>query len=200
MSNLIINNLSCIRGYNQLFTDLSFELRPGEILKISGTNGTGKTSLLKIIAGLNSAESGSIFFKNNDINDINNKLDIFYLGHLNALSPELSCIENLNFLLELGTENFNSSCLDALSLVELNNYENELVANLSAGQKRRVALAALFITPSKLWLLDEPFTSLDSKGIEIVENQIKKHRDSGGLCILTTHQVCNIRNLRELNL
>ena len=197
MSNLIINNLSCIRGYNQLFTDLSFELRPGEILKISGTNGTGKTSLLKIIAGLNSAESGSIFFKNNDIN---NKLNIFYLGHLNALSPELSCIENLNFLLELGTENFNSSCLDALSMVGLNNYENELVANLSAGQKRRVALAALFITPSKLWLLDEPFTSLDSKGIEIVENQIKKHRDSGGLCILTTHQVCNIRNLRELNL
>lgn len=200
MSNLIINNLSCIRGYNQLFTDLSFELRPGEILKISGTNGTGKTSLLKIIAGLNSAESGSIFFKNNDINDINNKLDIFYLGHLNALSPELSCIENLNFLLELGTENFNSSCLDALSLVGLNNYENELVANLSAGQKRRVALAALFITPSKLWLLDEPFTSLDSKGIEIVENQIKKHRDSGGFCILTTHQVCNIKDLRELNL
>ena len=197
MSNLIINNLSCIRGYNQLFIDLSFELRPGEILKISGTNGTGKTSLLKIIAGLNSAESGSIFYKNNDIN---NKLDIFYLGHLNALSPELSCIENLNFLLELGTENFNSSYVDALSMVGLNNYENELVANLSAGQKRRVALAALFITPSKLWLLDEPFTSLDSKGIEIVENQIKKHRDSGGLCILTTHQVCNIRNLRELNL
>ena len=197
MSNLIINNLSCIRGYNQLFTDLSFELRPGEILKISGTNRTGKTSLLKIIAGLNSAESGSIFFKNNDIN---NKLDIFYLGHLNALSPDLSCIENLNFLLELGTENFNSSYLDALSMVGLNNYENELVANLSAGQKRRVALAALFITPSKLWLLDEPFTSLDSKGIEIVENQIKKHRDSGGLCILTTHQVCNIKNLRELNL
>ena len=197
MSNLIINNLSCIRGYNQLFTDLSFELRPGEILKISGTNGTGKTSLLKIIAGLNSAESGSIFFKNNDIN---NKLDIFYLGHLNALSPELSCIENLNFLLELGTENFNSSYLDALSMVGLNNYENELVANLSAGQKRRVALAALFVTPSKLWLLDEPFTSLDSKGIEIVENQIKKHCDSGGLCILTTHQVCNIKNLRELNL
>ena len=197
MSNLIINNLSCIRGYNQLFTDLSFELRPGEILKISGTNGTGKTSLLKIIAGLNSAESGSIFFKNNEIN---NKLNIFYLGHLNALSPELSCIENLNFLLELGTENFNSSYVDALSMVGLNNYENELVANLSAGQKRRVALAALFVTPSKLWLLDEPFTSLDSKGIEIVENQIKKHRDSGGLCILTTHQVCNIRNLRELNL
>ena len=200
MSNLIINNLSCIRGYNQLFTDLSFELRPGEILKISGTNGTGKTSLLKIIAGLNSAESGSIFFKNYDINDINNKLDIFYLGHLNALSPELSCIENLNFLLELGTENFNSSYADALSMVGLNNYENELVANLSAGQKRRVALAALFITPSKLWLLDEPFTSLDYKGIEIVENQIKKHRDSGGLCILTTHQVCSIKNLRELNL
>ena len=197
MSNLIINNLTCIRGYNQLFTDLSFELRPGEILKISGTNGTGKTSLLKIIAGLNSAESGSIFFKNNDIN---NKLNIFYLGHLNALSPELSCIENLNFLLELGTENFNSSYLDALSMVGLNNYENELVANLSAGQKRRVALAALFVTPSKLWLLDEPFTSLDSKGIEIVENQIKKHRDSGGLCILTTHQVCSIKNLRELNL
>ena len=200
MSNLIINNLSCIRGYNQLFTDLSFELRPGEILKISGTNGTGKTSLLKIIAGLNLAESGSIFFKNNDINDINNKLDIFYLGHLNALSPELSCIENLNFLLELGTENFNSRFVDALSMVGLNNYENELVANLSAGQKRRVALATLFITPSKLWLLDEPFTSLDSKGIEIVENQIKKHCDSGGLCILTTHQVCNIKNLRELNL
>ena len=200
MSKLIINDLSCQRGYNLLFTDLSFKLNAGEILRISGANGSGKTSLLKMLAGLNSPESGSISYNENDVKTYQYQLDTFYLGHLPALSPELNCIENLEYLTQLSNQESKSNLDGALSKVGLNNYKNELVGTLSAGQKRRVALSALFISHSKLWLLDEPFTALDSDGIEIIENQIKKHCTEGGLCILTTHQDCKIENLRELSL
>ena len=116
------------------------------------------------------------------------------------MSPELSCIENLEYLAQLSNQESKSNLDEALSKVGLSNYKNVLVGTLSAGQKRRVALSALFISHSKLWLLDEPFTALDSDGIEIIENQIKKHCNEGGLCILTTHQDCKIENLRELSL
>jgi len=106
----------------------------------------------------------------------------------------------LNTLRQLNNQESKSNLEGALSKVGLNNYKNELVGTLSAGQKRRVALSALFITHSKLWLLDEPFTALDSDGIEIIENQIKKHCNEDGLCILTTHQDCKIENLREFSL
>ena len=129
-----------------------------------------------------------------------NQAPSFLIRIVLKILTELNCIENLKYLLELGAENLNNNFVESLSMVGLNNYENELVGNLSAGQKRRVALSALFITQSKLWLLDEPFTALDSKGIEIIENQIKKHCNSGGICILTTHQDCKIKDLRELTL
>jgi heme exporter protein A len=153
-----------------------------------------------MLAGLNSPESGSISYNENDVKTYQYQLDTFYLGHLPALSPELSCIENLEYLTHLSNQESKSNLDGALSKVGLNNYKNELVGTLSAGQKRRVALSALFISHSKLWLLDEPFTALDSDGIEIIENQIKKHCTEGGLCILTTHQDCKIENLRELSL
>ena len=200
MSKLIINDLSCQRGYNQLFTDLSFELNAGEILRISGSNGSGKTSLLKILAGLNSPESGFISYNENDIKSYQYQLDTLYLGHLPALSPELKCMENLKYLTHLSNEDSKSNFDLALSKAGLESYKNELTGTLSAGQKRRVALSALFLSHSKLWLLDEPFTALDSYAIEIIENQIIKHCNEGGLCVLTTHQDCNIKNLKELAL
>jgi len=200
MSKLIVSDLSCQRGYNELFSNLSFELNSGEILKISGANGSGKTSLLKILAGLNSAESGRLSINNNKVGSYDYQSDIFYLGHLPALSPELHCKENLDYLTQLNSRGSDHALNEALANVGLNNFEYEYAANLSAGQKRRVALSALFITQSNVWLLDEPFTALDADGINVIETQITKHCDDGGICILTTHQRCNLPKLRTLTL
>ena len=200
MSRLIVNDLSCQRGYNELFDNLSFELSPGEILRISGANGSGKTSLLKILAGISSGESGNVTFNNNPAGSIAYQSDIFYLGHLPALSPELHCKENLDYLTQLNGNNTGQLVDDALANVGLKNYEYEYAANLSAGQKRRVVLATLFVTKAKIWLLDEPFTALDADGIKSLENQITKHCENGGLCILTTHQDSKLPNLRTLAL
>ena len=107
MSKLKVNNLSCQKGYNLLFENLSFEINSGDVLKISGPNGSGKTSLLRIIAGLSSFESGEIHYDSYKLNSEQYKLDFLYLGHLASLSPELSCIENLRY----------SSLLDAMTLL-----------------------------------------------------------------------------------
>ena len=200
MSKLIVADLTCQRGYNELFSNLSFELNSGEILKISGANGSGKTSLLKIIAGLNSAESGRLSINNNQVGSYEYQSDIFYLGHLPALSPELHCKENLDYLTQLNNSSSNPALNEVLTNVGLKNFENEYAANLSAGQKRRVVLSALFITQSKVWLLDEPFTALDSDGINVIESQITKHCNNNGICVLTTHQECNLPGLRTLTL
>ena len=200
MSKLKVNNLSCQKGYNLLFENLSFEINSGEALKVSGPNGSGKTSLLRIIAGLSSFESGSIDYDSHKLNSEKYKLDLLYLGHLVALSPELSCIENLKYSSILGSTSSELDLSIALSKVGLEKYENDFVGTLSAGQKKRVALSLLFITQSKVWLLDEPFSALDSKAIKIFEKTIEDHCSHGGMCILTTHQECNIKNLKEISL
>ncbi|SVB90936.1 uncharacterized protein METZ01_LOCUS243790, partial [marine metagenome] len=179
MSKLIVSDLTCQRGYNELFSNLSFELNSGEILRVSGANGSGKTSLLKILAGLNSAESGRLSINNNKVGSYDYQSDIFYLGHLPALSPELHCKENLDYLTQLNSRGSDQALGEALTNVGLRNFEYEFAANLSAGQKRRVVLSALFITQSKVWLLDEPFTALDADGINVIETQITKHCDDG---------------------
>lgn len=200
MSKLIVNNLSCQRGYKLLFENLSFELNSGEVLKVSGPNGSGKTSLMKILAGLSSFETGSIDYDDTKINSERYNLDFLYLGHLAALSPELSCLENLKYTMRLGNDNLDLDFSDALKKVGLEKFENELVGKLSAGQKKRIALSVLFITQSKVWLLDEPFSALDSKAIKIIETRVEDHCNSGGICILTTHQECNIKNMKEISL
>ncbi|MDG1345952.1 MAG: cytochrome c biogenesis heme-transporting ATPase CcmA [Candidatus Thioglobus sp.] len=200
MSKLIVNNLSCQRGYKLLFENLSFELNSGEVLKVSGPNGSGKTSLMKILAGLSSFETGSIDYDDTKINSERYNLDFLYLGHLAALSPELSCLENLKYTMRLGNDSLDLDFSDALKKVGLEKFENELVGKLSAGQKKRIALSLLFITQSKVWLLDEPFSALDSKAIKIIETRVEDHCNSGGICILTTHQECNIKNMKEISL
>ena len=200
MSKLIVNNLSCQKGYKLLFENLSFELNSGEVLKVSGPNGSGKTSLMKILAGLSSFETGSIDYDDTKINSERYNLDFLYLGHLAALSPELSCLENLKYTMRLGNDNLDLDFSDALKKVGLEKFENELVGKLSAGQKKRIALSLLFVTQSKVWLLDEPFSALDSKAIKIIETRVEDHCNSGGICILTTHQECNIKNMKEISL
>ena len=188
VSSLNVNNLNCQRGYNQLFSDLSFEVHSGDVLRITGTNGSGKTSLLKILAGLNAPEEGDITLDNHSVKSDKYQSEVFYLGHLSALSAELTSIENLEFLTGLNKSIDQHLLVEALEQVGLKGYEDEHCAKLSAGQKRRVILAGLFVSNAKIWLLDEPFTALDPHGVKIVEERISKHCAQGGLCLFTTHQ------------
>lgn len=200
MLSLNVNNLSCQRGYNQLFSELSFEVNSGDILRITGTNGSGKTSLLKILAGLNAPEEGEITLDNRPVKSDEYQSEVFYLGHLSALSAELTSIENLEFLTGLNQSIDQQQFVKALKQVGLAGYENEHCGKLSAGQKRRVILAGLFISNAKIWLLDEPFTALDPQGVKIVEERISKHCEQGGLCLFTTHQDSALPNQKVLAL
>ena len=200
MSSLVVNNLECQRGYSQIFNNLSFQVNAKEVLRITGTNGSGKTSLLKILAGINLQEQGDVKLDEHPVKSDKYQQEVFYLGHQAALSAELTSLENLEFLNALNHPIKQSLLIQALDDVGLKGYADETCANLSAGQKRRVILASLFVSKAKVWLLDEPFTALDPKGVEIVENAISQHCANGGLCLFTTHQDSALPNQRVISL
>ncbi|HIB27870.1 MAG TPA: cytochrome c biogenesis heme-transporting ATPase CcmA [Candidatus Thioglobus sp.] len=200
MSSLVISDLDCQRGYNQLFSNLSFQVSAGEVLRITGTNGSGKTSLLKILAGISASENGDINWEKHSVKSDEYQQEIFYLGHHAALSGELNSLENLEFLSALNKSTDQRKLIQALNDIGLKGYEEEYCANLSAGQKRRVILAGLFVSTAKIWLLDEPFTALDPAGVKIVESRIEQHCQNGGLCVFTTHQDSALANQRVLAL
>lgn len=201
MLSLKLNNLSCQRGYNLLFNDISLTLNSSDILRITGINGSGKTSLLKILAGINAQEQGSVHLGNHAVKSEAYQSAVFYLGHLSPLSSALTCLENLRFLTSLNQSITEEQLLiNALEKVGLSGYENEVCAKLSAGQKRRVVLAGLVLSKAKVWLLDEPFTALDSQGIKIVETHIKQHCKQGGMCLFTTHQDSALKEQKILAL
>ena len=127
-------------------------------------------------------------------------MQIFYLGHHAALSGELNSLENLEFLSALNKSTDQHKLIQALNDIGLKGYEEEYCANLSAGQKRRVILAGLFVSTAKIWLLDEPFTALGPAGVKIVESRIEQHCQNGGLCVFTTHQDSALSNQRVLAL
>ena len=200
MSSLVINNLECQRGYSQLFQNLSFQVSAQEVLRITGTNGSGKTSLLKILAGVNIQEQGDIKLDQHLVKSDEYQQEVFYLGHQAALSAELSSLENLEFLSALNQPVAREVLIQALENIGLKGYADEACANLSAGQKRRVILASLFVSKAKVWLLDEPFTALDPKGVKIVESRIAQHCANGGMCLFTTHQDSALPNQRTIAL
>lgn len=200
MSSLNIQNLSCQKGYNQLFDKLSFKVGAGELLRITGTNGSGKTSLLKILAGLGESQKDEIMLDNHAVKSQQYQQSVFYFGHLPALNAELSCIENLEFLTGLNQTIERALLIDALDKIGLKGYQNEYCSKLSAGQKRRVILAGLFVSKAKIWLLDEPFTALDPQGVAIVEACIKTHCQQGSMCLFTTHQESSLPNQKTLSL
>lgn len=197
---LTVNNLSCQRGYTQLFSKLNFTLNKGEILRITGENGKGKTSLLRIIAGLGTADTGIITLKQQKNNDNCYQNNIVYLGHQNALVLELTALDNLLFLVHLKQKCSIKQAKDALDKMGLEYYYNEPCAKLSAGQKRRVLLAILCIIKRPLWLLDEPFTALDTKGVDLIEKLVLDFTNSGGACIFTTHQKTCLNEYQALTL
>ncbi len=179
------SGLSCIRDDRVLFEYLAFELVSGQVLLLEGKNGSGKTSLLRILCGFREPDSGEILWCGDAI-DSRFYAEMAYVGHLDGIKKELTVLENLRMSLALGSAG-RYSIDGALSKVHLAGYDDVLVQALSAGQKRRLSLARLLITENVLWILDEPFTSLDKYGIALIETLMAEHCANGGMIVLTSH-------------
>ena len=188
---LVARELSVQRGDRLLINAFNFSLAAGEGVHLVGANGAGKTSLLRVLAGLASALSGEHHIADN--------CPVIYLGHGLGLKPDLTVEENLRFLLQLSGQSAMCPVADALQAVGLARYFDARVGSLSAGQKRRVGLARLLIEPAGLWLLDEPFAALDVKAAVWLCQQLDRFIAQGGSVLLTSHQsVATMMPLREL--
>ena len=189
------HDLECVRDDQILFSQLSFILSPGHILQIEGINGSGKTSLLRILCGLALADSGQVYWNGNDIQ--HSKIDYFsnmtYIGHSNGVKNELTPIENLHMACALSRAHNDTNLYEALEKVGLYGYEDTLCRSLSAGQHRRVALARLLILDAPLWILDEPLTALDKQAHDFVQTLLTEHSTHGGSVILSSHQTMNFQ-------
>jgi len=189
-NSLVAEGLSCLRNEEMLFENITFSLTSGEVLQIEGANGSGKTSLLRILCGLAIPEEGKVSWNNQDIQDIRSEYtqDMHYIGHTNGIKAELTAIENLAVAQSLTTARQDCSCEDALAQMGIESLAETSVRKLSSGQRRRVALSRLLILNARLWLLDEPFTSLDSSSRHLVKQMIETHADMGGLAVIVTHE------------
>jgi heme exporter protein A len=183
--------LCCIRDERVLFSELNFTLSNGQVLLIEGANGAGKTSLLRILTGFRKPDVGDLFWNNEIIDDTQEFYqDTAYIGHNNGLKDTLTAEENLRYAQALAITTLTID--DALEQVGLNGYQETLVRFMSAGQRRRLALARLLCTHKPLWILDEPFTSLDRASIKLFEKFIETHANQGGLVIMTSHHDTSI--------
>ncbi|NNE63601.1 MAG: cytochrome c biogenesis heme-transporting ATPase CcmA [Gammaproteobacteria bacterium] len=185
---LEINDLACIRDDRVLFEHLNLSLDGGQMLLVEGRNGSGKTSLLRILTGLKLADAGDILWYGESITTLTADYyeQVNYVGHHDGVKRELTCLENLRLIQAMGKP-ADISLDDALEQVNLYRYGDTPVSNLSAGQKRRLALARLLVAESKLWILDEPFTSLDKKSMASFENMFEEHLLQQGMIVMTSH-------------
>jgi len=178
------DEISCIRGDNTLFEELSFNANSGELLRIRGENGSGKTSLLKLISGIVAPDSGEIKWKDTSIkkSDLFTQ-DIAYLAHRDGIKSELTALENLNFYREFYKQKTDSSLDDILEQLDLLHTLYIPAGKLSFGQRRRLAFARLLLSNTQLWLLDEPFTGIDVNGRKLLENLCLNFINDGGIII-----------------
>ena len=185
---LQIENLACIRDDRVLFEHLSLSLAGGQMLLVEGSNGSGKTSLLRILTGLKLADEGDVCWRGQSIGKLLAEYyeQVSYVGHHDGVKRELTCLENLRLVQAMGKPT--ELDLDAvLDQVNLYRYGDSLVGSLSAGQKRRLALARLLVVESVLWILDEPFTSLDKGSMGYFESLFDQHLQQQGVVIMTSH-------------
>ena len=192
---LQVSNLECVRGDHRLFAGLNFNLQAGELIHLRGSNGSGKTSLLRTICGLMLPANGEVLWKGENIRKLSDEYfqQLLYLGHLGAIKGELSAFENLQLAFQLsGIAKSQDEINTALAQLGLAGREDLPTKVLSQGQKRRVALARLMLTDAVLWVLDEPFTALDVAAVDFLKQLVVRHVQNSGMVILTTHQEVEI--------
>ena len=193
---LRVEKLACTRGSRQLFDNLSVEVRPGELLRVHGANGAGKTSLLRMLCGLMEPTEGQILWRGHKVTALREAFgrELIYLGHAAALKDDLSPIENLQAASTLAGQTVSlQEARRALIDAGLRGHENILVRRLSQGQRKRSALARLVLANSApqltpLWVLDEPFNALDSMATAWLASLMQDHLQRQGMVVLTSHQ------------
>ena len=202
---LEVRELECVRGDHRLFAGLNFTLQAGELLHLRGSNGSGKTSLLRTICGLMEPANGDVLWQGESIRSNRDEYygELTYFGHMGAIKGDMTAWENLQLTAHMaGWTISQERVIDALGQMGLAGREELPTKVLSAGQKRRVALARLLISDARLWVLDEPFTALDVKAVEFLKGLIIEHLNNKGMVILTTHQEVALDpgQLKEINL
>lgn len=190
---LIVAGLGCVRGWRTLYDGLSFSLAPGEAVLVSGPNGSGKTSLLRQVAGLLRLDAGSVRFGEDGVAE-----RAHFLGHADAIKGALSVEENLMFWHDFygGV----TTPAAALERVKLSTIPSLPARALSAGQRKRLALARLLVAPRPLWLLDEPEAALDREGKALLGAMLDEHHARGGMAMIASHGGMDFRPTRELML
>jgi heme exporter protein A len=193
-SMLAATDLACFRGDRLLFRDLNVSVNAGEALQVRGPNGCGKTTLLRILCGLTMPEDGTIRWCGRvpRSHDPDYLRDLRYIGHSDGVKLVLSPRENLRIAMALDTGADEAALESALARLGLADFMDVPCRTLSAGQRRRVALARLTLGTARLWLLDEPFTALDSAGTDTVHALVEAHLDRGGCTVLTSHQPIHV--------
>ena len=197
-------DLSCVRGRRELFNNLAINVGPGDLLRVRGVNGAGKTSLLRMLTGLLLPFQGEVLWRGKSINHQREVFgrEMVYLGHAAALKEELSPLENLLDACSLGGHTADlPAALNALKGAGLRGHERTPARDLSQGQKRRSALARLALSQrAPLWILDEPFNALDTTATVWLTGLIETHLSSGGMVVLTSHQETPISAASQKNL
>ncbi len=199
---LEVRALNCERNDRLLFRDLSFTLEAGQVLQVKGGNGSGKTTLLRIICGLNDSYRGELFWHGAPLGEQRDAFyaGLLYIGHRVAVNRVLSPLENLRWSSRLHHPADDGRIRGALGQIGLAGYEDSPCYSLSAGQYQRVSLARLLLHGGDLWVLDEPFTTLDTRGVALLENLVGRHAESGGAVLITTHHKLTLPGLRALTL
>jgi heme exporter protein A len=188
---LEVSKLGCVRGDRRLFSGLDLSLSPGTFVQLTGPNGSGKTSLLRMLCGLLAPAEGEIRWEGANIRSLGEDYftAVTYLGHRPGVKDELTALENLRISSALnGIEVSTQSALSAVERMGLAGRESLPARFLSEGQRRRVALARLLLCTTRLWLLDEVMTSLDKSAVGLVRSLIEEHLNRGGIAIVATHQ------------
>ncbi len=183
------SSLYCERDDRVLFSQLNLQIRPGTLIRVAGPNGTGKTTLLRILAGLSSFYEGRLLWQGRPLWQVRESYlaNLLFLGHRPAITPSLTPLENLAAFTGVRRRNTRAELLDALAAAGLEHFEDIPAHHLSAGQQRRIALARLYLSTAPLWILDEAFTAIDRDGVRALEALLRARVDAGGAVILTTH-------------
>ncbi|MEK6735311.1 MAG: cytochrome c biogenesis heme-transporting ATPase CcmA [Pseudomonadota bacterium] len=189
------SNLACVRGDRELFKGINFSLEAGGLLQVKGPNGSGKTSMLRMLCGLSNPASGEISWCGQAIRSLGSDYynSITYIGHLSGTKDDLTVIENLRISSALsGFEISIPQAREALQYMGLGGREILPAKVLSQGQRRRVALARLLVCKTALWILDEPLAALDAMAVKLIQGLLEQHLQENGMIVMTTHQEIDI--------
>ena len=200
---LEVINLTCVRGTRRLFKELSFSAESGELVELRGPNGSGKTSLLRILCGLAMPAAGEVRWNGTGIRSLGEEYfgAVAYLGHQNAVKDELTAIENLRISSAVcGYALDKREAQEILKRVGLTQQQNLPARVLSAGQRRRLAITRLLTSKARLWILDEVLTSLDDAAMNLSREFISDHLRKDGTAIVATHQDLNLAAPRSKRL